>query len=542
VIALKVLQGPDRDVNFEVVGQSAFIGRDPEIDIALSDTKVSRQHAMLELADGSWMLHDLGSANGTYVNGRKIVQPMALKLGDQIRVGRSLLVFGGSEATSRLAAVDVGRVRVDAGQLVDSAIMAAMPSDAEMAFLEEQLDSDASAAALGDNLRTLYRLTGAISSIFDVDQLLGRVMDLIFDVLPADRGFILLKGEQGGALEPRICRSAAGKEPPDAIPVSHTIVHHVVESGEGVISSNAMTDERFASGKSVHAFAIRSAVCVPLRAREKIIGVIHVDSSVADHVYTVEQLRLLTAIGFETGLAIQNVELYHAGVAAERLAAVGETVAFLSHHIKNLLQGLRGGADTVEASLRREDLAQVKSGWEILSRNLERVYHFMLNMLAYSRERTPNRQATDLNAVVHDAVELARHQAVAHEVTITEHLAKGLPAVEIDPDGVHQVVLNILLNGVHAVSEKKGRIAVATTLDAPAGRIFIHLADDGPGIPPDQIDRIFDLFSSSKGYGGSGLGLAVAKKIVREHGGHISVTSSPGRGCTFLIRLPLKAE
>jgi two-component system NtrC family sensor kinase len=228
-------------------------------------------------------------------------------------------------------------------------------------------------------------------------------------------------------------------------------------------------------------------------------------------------------------------------VAAERLAAVGETVAFLSHHIKNLLQGLRGGADTVEMSLKRDNLEQVKSGWEILSRNLERVYHFMLNMLAYSRERTPNRQPTDLNAVVHDAIELARHQAVAHEVTITEHLAKGLPPVEIDPDGIHQVVLNILLNGVQAVSPKKGRVALATTLDAPAGRVFIHVADDGPGVPPEQIDRIFDLFSSTKGHGGSGLGLAVARKIVREHGGHISVTSSPGHGCTFLVRLPLKA-
>jgi signal transduction histidine kinase/pSer/pThr/pTyr-binding forkhead associated (FHA) protein len=542
VIALKVIQGPDRDMNFEVTGDSAFIGRDPDTDIALNDMKISRQHALLEQIRGIWAIRDMGSANGTYVNGRKISKPMALKLGDQIRVGRSLLLFGGAQAASRLAALDPGRIRVDQGQLVDSAIMHALPSEtAEMAFLEEQLDVEAPAAALGENLRTLYRLTSAISSIFDVDQLLARVMDLIFDVLPADRGFILMFDEKSGELRPRICRQTGTDQAAETVPVSHTIVDHVVHNAEGVISSNAMTDERFEAGKSVHDFAIRSAMCVPLRARENILGVIHVDSSVADHVYSLEQLRLLTAIGYETGLAVQNVDLYHAGVQAERLAAVGETVAFLSHHIKNLLQGLRGGADAVEMSLKRDNLPQVKGGWQILSRNLERVYQFMLNMLAYAGERQPNRKSTDLNAVCHDAVELARHQAAAHGATIAEHYAKGLPRVEIDPDGIHQAVLNILLNGVSAVAASKGRVSIATTLDAPAERVFIHVSDDGPGIARDQMDRLFNVFTSTKGHGGSGLGLAVARKVVKEHGGHVSVTSSPGKGATFLIRLPLRA-
>ena len=137
MLPLKVLQGPDRDMKFEVTRDMAFVGRDPECDIAVNDTKVSRQHAILELADGTWVIRDLGSANGTYVNGRKISKPMPLKLGDQVRVGRSLLLVGGEQAASRLAPVDVGRVSLDRGQLVDSAIMTALPTDSEMAFLEE---------------------------------------------------------------------------------------------------------------------------------------------------------------------------------------------------------------------------------------------------------------------------------------------------------------------------------------------------------------------------------------------------------------------
>jgi hypothetical protein len=136
--------------------------------------------------------------------------------------------------------------------------------------------------------------------------------------------------------------------PQDQVPVSRTIINEVVTKQVGVLSSNAMSDKRFTSGKSVHNFGIRSAVCVPIKGRERILGVIHVDSSVSENTYTTEQLRLLTAIGYQAGLAIDNVVLHEAAVQSERLAAVGETAAFLSHHVKNLLQALQGGIDLVE--------------------------------------------------------------------------------------------------------------------------------------------------------------------------------------------------
>jgi len=218
---------------------------------------------------------------------------------------------------------------------------------------------------------------------------------------------------------------------------------------------------------------------------------------------------------------------------------VGETVAYLSHHIKNLLQGLRGGADAMEMSIRRENLEQVKGGWDILSRNLERVYHFMLNILAYSRERTPNRKLTDLNAVVHDAVELARHQAVAHGVEITEHLASGLPPVEIDPDGIHQVILNLVTNAVDAVEMHKGVINVRMSFDEEKQEAIVTVADNGPGIDSEDLRHIFEPFHSTKGQGGTGLGLAVSRKIVHEHNGRIDVSSMPDEGTIFRVRLPV---
>src|SRR5205823_2823159 len=160
-----------------------------------------------------------------------------------------------------------------------------------------------------------------------------------------------------------------------------TIINHVLTNGEGVLSSNAMADHRFSKGKSVHNLGIRSALCVPIKARkltdksgDEIVGVIYIDSSVRNYTYSPDQLRLLTAIGLQAGMAIQNAKLYQAGVAAERLAAVGETTAALSHSIKNILQALRGGADVVEMGFKSTNLVQATKGWRIVERNLDKIY------------------------------------------------------------------------------------------------------------------------------------------------------------------------
>ncbi|MEX0741934.1 MAG: GAF domain-containing protein, partial [Phycisphaeraceae bacterium] len=99
---------------------------------------------------------------------------------------------------------------------------------------------------------------------------------------------------------------------------------------EGVLSSNAMSDRRFSAGESIQAYGIRSAICVPLKFRERIFGVIYIDSKIANYTFTEDQLRLMTAIGAQTGLALANADLYQQGLAQARLAAVGETVASLS--------------------------------------------------------------------------------------------------------------------------------------------------------------------------------------------------------------------
>src|SRR5690606_36215133 len=145
-----------------------------------------------------------------------------------------------------------------------------------------------------------------------------------------------------------------------------------------------------------------SAICSPISFRDRTFGAIYIDSSIANYTFTAEQLALMNAIGQHTGMALATNELYAQKLQTERLAAIGETVATLSHAIKNVLQGLGGGADVVEMGLKRDDLKIAKGGWDILKRNLDRIVNLTLNMLALSRQRQVEPELTRLGPLIEE--------------------------------------------------------------------------------------------------------------------------------------------
>jgi two-component system, NtrC family, sensor kinase len=535
VPSLYILQGPDKGLTFDLNHSPTLLGRNSP-DLPLSDNTISRRHAQLTKKNGSWMLYDLNSANGTYVNGVKVSSTAELKQGDQIKCGSTLIAFGGEP--SGISGEPGGSLKIDEnGNIIESAIMATVPSMEDSVIIA---GPEASSAV--ENLRILYDLSIAISSIFDRHQLLERVMDIIFDNLPADRGFILIKqNEEEDKLEPEVVRYRS-KEHTGEITVSHTIVNYVLDHKEGALCSNAMRDPRFTKGKSVHNFGIHSALCVPVMARDQAIGVIYVDTTVATHTYAGEQLRLLTAIGLHTGLAIEHARLYQSGVQAERLAAAGETVAYLSHGIKNILQSMQSAADMVQLGFDKKKLATSQKGWNILQRNLTRIQNLVLNMLAFSKARTPNLEMTQINSLVAEAVEMLATQADDKQVGLITDLDDHLPSLQIDPNGIQQAILNLVLNALDAVEEGKGVVTVKTEYDGENHEVLLIVGDNGAGIKPEPLKHIFQAFVSSKGQGGTGLGLAVVHKIVIEHDGKVDVTSAVGEGTTFTIRLSTQVE
>lgn len=531
MLVLKVIQGPEKGKRFELPAwEPQLIGRSSEA-LRLGDQTCSRRHAELTPDNGDWYLRDLGSANGTYLNGTRIgPERVKLHVGDHIRAGSTVLLVGNQK---------YGRhnnpVRAVRPELIDAIVEQRVQSNEESMIMAVP---DPLAAA-SEHLRVIYELTRITTQVLDAESLLELVMDLIFEEFEPERGFILLSENPGDPPEPVVIRYRTPPRSADEgkIHVSRTIISHVISSSEGILSSNAMKDRRFSAGDSVQNYRIRSAICVPVKHRERIYGVLHIDSSIANYTFSESQLRLLTAIGQHTGLALANLGLYQQHLQSERLAAVGETVASLSHSIKNIIQGLRGGADVVGMALKKQDLQLAQGGWDILSRNLDRIYALTLNMLAYSKQRRVEIELTKIGPVLDDVVQLIQPTCDRRGVALITDYDTDMPPIPLDPNTMHQAIMNLLTNAIEAVEPNRGVITLQAAWDETSTTVLVRVSDNGPGIPLAEQPKVWLPFHTTKGLRGTGLGLAVSRKIVEEHHGEISLESREGHGTTFTIRL-----
>lgn len=547
---LLIIQGIDQGARFEIGDEDTGLGRGVQNTIRLHDTEASRSHAKLQCVNGTFVLNDQNSSNGTYVNGQPI-RSRELSSGDQIQIGRTVMLFSANAATDetrRFADRIELRGRHDpedrpnivgAASQQDSSNLAAMAADAGPQAMM--------------NLQVLYRIAEeAVRPSISIEQLLARILDLAIEVAGADRGCMLVRDHTTGDLEPKAYRHRRDVDGNTRMPVSRSIVDYVLQNRQGVRTTDARSDTRFAPGQSILQAGIREAICVPMQGRYELAGVIYIDITTPPErvilegragKFTEELLRLMVAIGRQSALAVEDNRYQQALVKAERLAAVGQTIAILSHHIKNILQGVRGGSYLIDLGLKNHDESLVRKGWQHVERNQDRIYHLVMDMLTFSKERQPSLKRADLNETVEDACELMQARAADHNIRIDCDLAADLPQTTFDPEGIHRAVLNILTNALDAVEEVNDRhVTVQTAHDPSAGRISVTITDNGPGIPADRLTKIFNIFESTKGARGTGIGLAVSQKIIREHGGEIQVQSEAGQGARFTLELPVMDE
>ena len=550
--SLFVIQGSDQGKRFDLPGRPVALGRDGSNPIRLHDNEVSRRHAEVKAAErGGYRVADLGSANGTFVNGRQIDQA-PLKSGDQLRIGQTVMLFddGPSGERDLTARVDLlGKASPDDR----SAIIRSIPAADGSRVLEAAGSAGSWLRVRLANLSVMYQTTQAISHVADLDTLLSQVLQLVFDSIGADRGAILLADSED-ELQPKSVLWKGEADPDERMTISRTIVDHVREQGEGVITSDASGDKRFGPSQSIVDYSIREAICVPIQGRHTTLGVLYADVRAASEFgvnsdgkpgfksrFSQDHLTLMVAIGHQAGMAIENTAFYEAKLHAERLAAVGQTIATLSHHIKNILQGIRGGSYLVDMGLSEKDDAIVRKGWGIVEKNQAKIYNLVMDMLSFSKEREPGLEATDLNEVVGEVVELMQSRATELGVTLQWKPAPHLPEMHLDPDGVHRAILNIVTNAIDASEEAAdARVSISTSWDEASSSVRVAIKDNGVGIADENMKSIFEVFASTKGARGTGLGLPVSKKIVREHGGQIEVKSKVGQGSEFTIELPVK--
>ncbi len=550
VPSLFVIRGNDQGTRFELEGDTIGMGRDASNAVQLHDTEASRQHAEIRRCDGGYLLVDLNSSNGTFVNGERVAEHR-LASGDQVQLGGTLMLFtrpaeDSSEDLTDQISIDSDRQPGDESHIIHSLSHA----EGSRVFRHEtELPQNSWLARARSNLQVMYRTALAVSHTLDIDQLLQRIMELIFEWVEADRGCIMLVNAQTGALEPKVRRTRAGARDGDKITISKTILDYVTERNEGVLTSDARQDDRWNPAASILQAGIREAICVPMQGRYDVVGVIYIDTSTSPQEviqkggatkFSEDHLKLMIAIAHQAALAVEDTRYYSAMVQAERLAAIGQTIASLSHHIKNILQGIRGGSYLIEMGLSDHDESVIRKGWTIVEKNQNKVSALVMDMLTFSKEREPELAPARLNEVVGDVVELMQGRADDLQVELLWQPDDAIPELVFDPEGIHRAVLNVATNAVDAASEidGPGRVEVATRSAMDDGKVFVVVADNGPGIPPERVESLFRPFVSYKSSRGTGLGLPVSQKILNEHGGRIRVDTAPGRGSRFTLELP----
>ena len=292
---------------------------------------------------------------------------------------------------------------------------------------------------------------------------------------------------------------------------------------------------------------IRSRLAIPFNISGTFAGVLLAGSHRIDH-FGSNHLHILSTLAMEMELAIENILLHREALQSERLAAIGETVAGMAHSTINVVSAITSAVHVIDTGLERNDWSRAERAWEVIKRDLESISRLVMNMLDYSKKREPILEVADLSEIVGDVVAEFAERAESRGVVLSVDLPQLPVASQVDEDRMKDCLRNLVSNGIDAmpsggpmrveVEESRGRIA-----DGPVQDILaVHVRDAGVGITDEEMKNLFVPFYSTKGTKGTGIGLAVSRKIVEEHGGEIKVDSKPGDGTTFTVRLPRRTD
>ena len=374
---LYVVTNDGQIFNLPISKAKTTLGRSDENDLVLVDNTVSRYHTEIQKIKGAYFLTDLGSYNGTKVNGKSI-QKVSLKNGDEIQVGSSKLTFF-IDSISHDNAVDSVVLTVEKDSAVDRKIIRSSPPErhgesrelllsldnkekerreaTDFAAKKERFQSQKYLSHLARSnkvLFVLYEISRHLNQIRDFNELLRKIMDLIFIVIDADYGFlVIVGGTKEDNLIPVVVKHKTDQGKGNRqIKASRTLINKVIRGKVALLTSNAMADSRLDGAKSVMLQQIRSAICVPLWRKDKIIGVIQLDSVRLDNQFTQDDLELLKAIGSQVSMVIEQSALNERIRDEERMR--NRLQRFHSPQLIEMI--LKGGEDTIDDIMEPKEL------------------------------------------------------------------------------------------------------------------------------------------------------------------------------------------
>ncbi len=551
---LLVITGPDQGKEFGLDDVLLSIGRDPRNTVRLADKEVSRVHAYIKLTNGGYVIADRNSSNGTYVNERR-VQKYRLNPQDVIRCGQTTLLFDSKPVQSM---IDVTRlVNISSRNADDSSsaqiVRTVSAKVALPAYDDDSQITDSFLEHLEENIHVIYHTAIATSRITDITELHQKVLSLVFEWTKADRGCVLLTDEEFTRVTPAAFRQREDLSRLDPIEVSEEILKRAAERNEGVITSDVVTDPKKRRGAAeLKPGSVIESMCAPMHGRMGIVGFLYVDNIVPlsdgktkardsiqsfEKSFTVPQLKMLLAIGHQAALATENAIYYNAMNQNAQMAAVGETFTQIAHHIRNMLQGIDISKRRMNQGIDKKNWDLLHEGWREIEPLTARIYELSLNLLSFSKPRDPQLQLDSINDCVGDVVGTVEGRAKNRGIKLDWEPNLNLKPFLFDTESMYRAILNVVQNALDACS--LGCVVKIRVVETD-GNVEVSVIDDGEGIDPRKIGLVFKPFATTKGELGTGVGLPVTQKILREHGGEVRVTSTLGHGSNFTLSLPAR--
>ena len=410
-------------------------------------------------------------------------------------------------------------------------------------------------------LSTLSELTEIVSRIPNIQEILQIVLQRTMAIVHAQVGSIMLVDERTQTLN---IAAAEGFESPgearSPVRIGEGIAGQVARSGEPMLIEDVPHDDRL-SEFSDFKNDVSSFICMPLRARDRIIGVLNLSKRLEQRAFSESDMKFLTTLLSHISFAVENARLLEEARQAAielqkvvqekslqldqaqqqvlqsmKLSALGQLIAGVAHELNNPLTTVLGYSQLllgkIQDSKMRRELTNIFEGARLAAKIVQ-------NLLAFSRQEPAEKRLWKINDILARVLEMTAYDMRASNIQVDTDFSPDLPPIMVDANQLQQVFLNLINNARHAMLEQAQPRQLVLRTDRQTEHLRVECTDTGPGIAPEHIDHIFDPFFTTKDEGmGTGLGLSVSYGIVKAHGGHIAVDTRLGEGTTFVVELP----
>ncbi len=405
-------------------------------------------------------------------------------------------------------------------------------------------------------LRQVLAATSRMEPNAQLEALLERLTRSTAEITGAQRAcVVLIETDPPGQMRVATSVTAAGVALTDQ-DLSHTVIQRVLASRKPLLLHDAFSDDELLGRPSITALALRSILCVPMLRDGALLGVMYADSSAGAGSFDQADLEVLTlladqaAAAIDTNRLVSKLQKAYAEVRTmqdrlvktERLRVLGEVSSGVAHEFNNLLTAILARVQlmglTVPDKEQRAHLALIEKATLDAAGVVRRLQTFS------RQQRTNAFVSVPVAEVCTDAIEFlrplwgTRRRHGRPPISVRLSCDPGL-RVTGNPTELREVLTNLIKNALDALTDRGGLIMVQVAVQADGIEVRVH--DDGVGIPPETLAKVFDPFFTTKGEGGTGLGLCLSQRIAEQHGGELTLESSPGSGTTATLRLPLHA-